>query len=126
ADDGVGVPADHQLPGPADAAAARWCVPALVHGGGGVEHAGLGEGGVHGHEVAVVDAGVGAERVAQGVAGAFVGIGFDVDAGRVRPQRFGTHAVAVPGLHRAAAAGAGVALALPFVVAAGHVVEHAR
>ena len=126
ADDGVGMPADRRLLRPADAAARGGRVPAFVHGRRGVEHAGLGEGGVHRHQVLVVDAGVGTQRIAQGVAGALVGVGLEREARDIGPQRFGADAVAVPGLHRAAAAGAGVALAFPFVVAARHVVEHAR
>src|SRR3546814_13877269 len=44
----------------------------------------------------------------------------------VRPGLLRAHAVPVPALHRAAAAGARIAFALTLVVAARHVVEHSR
>src|SRR3989304_2262653 len=46
--------------------------------------------------------------------------------GVVGPERAGAHTVLVPALHRAAGAGAGIGFARPFVIAAGHLVQHAR
>src|SRR3989304_3342941 len=46
--------------------------------------------------------------------------------GVVGPERAGAHTVLVPALHRAAGAGAGIRFARPFVIAAGHLVQHAR
>src|SRR5690606_39121254 len=125
-DDGEGVVAHRRLLLPGDAAAGRRVDPALVHGAGGVQHADLGERGVQRHQVLVVDAEVGAERVAQGGAGAGVGVAVVALVAGVGPGFLRAHAVAVPALHRAAAAGARIRLALPLVVAARHLVEHAR
>jgi hypothetical protein len=59
ADDRERVPA-RQVVARRDRAVAADVVPAGVDGGGGEQHARLGDGGVHGHQVAVVDAEVGA------------------------------------------------------------------
>src|SRR3546814_16625616 len=76
--------------------------------------------------VLVVDAEIRTGRVAQGGAGALFGVAVALVVVGVRPGLLRAHAVPVPALHRAAAAGARIAFALPLVVAARHVVEHAR
>src|SRR5690606_13340808 len=131
-DDGEGVVTHRGLLLPGDRAAGGRVDPAVMHGARRIQHADLGEGGVHGHQVLVVDAEIGAQRVAQRRAGARLGVAVAFAVGvagvdrRAGPGRLRTHAVPVPALHRTAAAGARIAFALPFVVAARHVVEHAR
>lgn len=125
-DDGERVVAADRLLAPGDEAAGRWLQPALVHRGRGVQHAGLGDRHVHRDEVAVVDPRIRTERMALRIARAALGVGVGLEGIAPRPHRLGGEAMAVPALHRATAAGAGVVLAFPFVVAARHVVGHAR
>jgi len=125
-DDGKRMDAEQRLR-PGDVALGVDIVPALVHRGRRIQDADLGQRAVHRDQVLVVDAQVGAQRPAQRVRGA--GLGQSARQRRgvlVLPLFLAAHAVLLPALHRAAGAGAAVGLARPFVVAARHLVQHAR
>jgi hypothetical protein len=130
-DDGEGVAAEDRMGRAvgavaADQAAAADPLPAGMHAGGGVEDPHLCQGGVQGDDVAVVHPQVGAERALlrrQGPLAVEDAAGL---AGRVGPVGLAADAVLVPAFHGAAGAGAGIVGARPFVVAARHLVEHAR
>ncbi len=124
-DDGEGVAAEHGVL-ERDVAGRGDMVPAAVDARGGVEHADLGNGAMHGDEVFVVDAEVGAEGPGDGVGDAIGGEVARISFGRVGPDLLGADAVFVPTLHGAASARAGIVFAGPLVVAARHLVEHAR